>query len=174
MLLALKLATTLLSFTISASSLFSSSLVTLSSNIEILAHPTVYRPILIWHGMGDSCCNPQSIGKISSFIEDKLPGVVIRSVRIGDTEEEDRRSSFFGNMNQQIEDMCRLVLNDAELTRNGFNAIGFSQGGQFLRALTQRCPPPAHLVSLVYTLVTFGSQHMGIADGKRQQRSSQF
>lgn len=39
----------------------------------------------------------------------------------------------------------------------GFNAIGFSQGGQFLRALVQRCAKVR-----VYNLITIGSQHQGI------------
>ena len=37
-----------------------------------------------------------------------------------------------------------------------FNAIGFSQGGQFLRAVAQRCPQGMKV------LVTFGAQHQGI------------
>eukprot|EP00731_Ephydatia_muelleri_P031528 Em0023g35a len=39
----------------------------------------------------------------------------------------------------------------------GFNALGFSQGGQFLRALVQRCGKVR-----VYNLITLGSQHQGI------------
>lgn len=41
----------------------------------------------------------------------------------------------------------------------GFDAIGFSQGGQFLRAYVQRNNTPP-----VHNLITFGSQHMGISD----------
>ncbi|CBX99071.1 hypothetical protein LEMA_P083100.1 [Plenodomus lingam JN3] len=41
----------------------------------------------------------------------------------------------------------------------GLNALGFSQGGQFLRALVQRCGDRVR----VRNLVTFGSQHNGIA-----------
>ena len=35
---------------------------------------------------------------------------------------------------------------------NGYNAIGFSQGGQFLRGVAQKCPGMKNLIS-------FGGQH---------------
>ena len=28
-------------------------------------------PLVIWHGMGDCCCNPLSMGSIKSFVEKK-------------------------------------------------------------------------------------------------------
>lgn len=31
-------------------------------------------PIVVWHGLGDSCCNPQSIGAVVDAIEEHLPG----------------------------------------------------------------------------------------------------
>lgn len=37
--------------------------------------------------------------------------------------------------------------------------MGFSQGGQFLRAYVQRCNDPP-----VHNLITVGSQHNGVAD----------
>jgi palmitoyl-protein thioesterase len=39
---------------------------------------------------------------------------------------------------------------------NGYNAIGFSQGGQFLRAVAQRCPLG------MKNLITLGGQHQGV------------
>merc|ERR1712055_129134 len=41
--------------------------------------------------------------------------------------------------------------------QNGFNALGFSQGGQFLRAVQQRCPELG-----MKNLVTVGAQHQGV------------
>ena len=29
-------------------------------------------PVVLWHGMGDSCCSPYSIGSVKSLIQDKL------------------------------------------------------------------------------------------------------
>lgn len=43
--------------------------------------------------------------------------------------------------------------------KNGFNAVGFSQGGQFMRAYVERCNDPP-----VYNLITMGGQHQGVAD----------
>ena len=31
-------------------------------------------PVVIWHGMGDSCCNNRSIGAVRNLIEQALPG----------------------------------------------------------------------------------------------------
>ena len=44
-------------------------------------------------------------------------------------------------------------------TAPAINALGFSQGGQFLRGYVERCNNPP-----VANLVTFGSQHNGIAE----------
>lgn len=44
-------------------------------------------------------------------------------------------------------------------TAPAIDALGFSQGGQFLRAYVQRCNHPP-----VRSLVTFGAQHNGIVD----------
>ena len=52
--------------------------------------------------------------------------------------------------------VCEMIANDPAL-QNGFNAIGFSQGGQFLRAVAQRCPTPR-----MRNLITVGSQHQGV------------
>lgn len=40
-------------------------------------------PVVIWHGMGDSCCNPNSIGVIKKLVEDKLgmPMVLLTVLR---------------------------------------------------------------------------------------------
>uniref|UniRef100_H2YIF6 palmitoyl-CoA hydrolase n=1 Tax=Ciona savignyi TaxID=51511 RepID=H2YIF6_CIOSA len=40
---------------------------------------------------------------------------------------------------------------------NGFNAMGFSQGGQFLRALVQQCDGIK-----VHNLISIGGQHQGV------------
>jgi len=40
-------------------------------------------------------------------------------------------NSYFKNVNKQITEVCKMINEDEKLS-NGFNAIGFSQGGQFL------------------------------------------
>ena len=81
----------------------------------------------------------------------------------------------FGNVNSQLEGVAAQLDSIEELS-DGFDAIGFSQGmcaiahlvvgssddttgGQFLRAYVERYNSPP-----VHNLITFGSQHMGIAD----------
>ncbi|EGF81771.1 hypothetical protein BATDEDRAFT_86823 [Batrachochytrium dendrobatidis JAM81] len=118
-----------------------------------------YRPIVLWHGMGDSCCDPDSLERLTEMIQRWLPGVFIYSVQLGDSLEQDRQASFFGLVSSQIQEACDNISGVPELA-NGFNAIGFSQGGLFLRAVVQQClsSPPIH------TLLTFGSPHGGVSD----------
>lgn len=61
----------------------------------------------------------------------------------------------YGNVNEQIDLVAEQIANVTEL-KDGFDAIGFSQGGQFLRAYVERYNTPP-----VHNLITFGSQHMG-------------
>merc|ERR1712215_246210 len=113
-------------------------------------------PIVLWHGMGDSCCNPISMGNIKNFLEDEIAGVYVHSIMIGSNIIVDMESGFFRDTNRQVKEVCEMLANDPEL-QDGYNAIGFSQGGQFLRAVAQRCPEPP-----MKNLVTVGAQHQGV------------
>ncbi|XP_023229524.1 palmitoyl-protein thioesterase 1-like [Centruroides sculpturatus] len=113
-------------------------------------------PIVLWHGMGDSCCNPLSMGEVKGFLEKNIPNVYVYSIKIGENMFQDIENSFFLNVNKQIEEVCEQLKKDPQL-KNGYNAIGFSQGGQFLRGLVQRCPQPQML-----NLISFGGQHQGV------------
>lgn len=117
-------------------------------------------PVVLWHGMGDSCCASYSMGAIKSLIEDKLPGTYVHSIATGESALGDVWSSYFGNINDQVARVCRELRGTPQLDR-GFNAVGFSQGGQFLRAVAQRCQ---HTGPRMRTLVTVGAQHQGIAN----------
>ena len=44
---------------------------------------------------------------------------------------QDTLDGFFMNTNDQIKEACEMIKKDA-LLANGYNAIGLSQGGQFL------------------------------------------
>jgi palmitoyl-protein thioesterase len=61
-------------------------------------------------------------------------------------------------LTHKIEVVCDQLKNIPELA-GGFNAVGFSQGGQFLRAYVQRCNTPP-----IHNLITVGSQHGGVSD----------
>lgn len=54
------------------------------------------------------------------------------SIATGATEAKDVWSSYFGDLNEQVADVCEQIRSIPEL-QGGYNAIGFSQGGQFLR-----------------------------------------
>ncbi|XP_058807735.1 palmitoyl-protein thioesterase 1 [Phymastichus coffea] len=113
-------------------------------------------PVVLWHGMGDSCCFPFSLGQIKAILEERIPGVRVKSVKIGDSLAQDVENSYFRNVNEQVRQVCEELAQD-ETMRHGYNAIGFSQGGQFLRAVAQRCPEPPML-----KLITLGAQHQGV------------
>ncbi|EGD79194.1 palmitoyl-protein thioesterase 1 [Salpingoeca rosetta] len=116
------------------------------------------RPTVLWHGMGDTCCLPFSMGAVKKEIEKHLPDIYVYSIMLGKNEIEDEFEGFFGNVNTQVDNICTKLKSDPNL-KNGFNAVGFSQGGQFLRAYVQRCNDPP-----VHNLVTLGGQHMGVTD----------
>ncbi|KAG2221978.1 hypothetical protein INT45_010502, partial [Circinella minor] len=117
--------------------------------------------VVLWHGMGDSCCNPESMGRVKDLIQKSLPGTFVYSIQLGKTIEEDHEAGFFGVVNDQIDFVCDQLAGIPELTE-GFNAIGFSQvtiitivpGGLFFRGYVERCNRPA-----VHKLITFGSPH---------------
>lgn len=113
-------------------------------------------PLVIWHGMGDSCCNPLSMGAIKNLVEKTIPGIYVQSLMIGNNVFEDTTNGFLKNVNDQITEACNKISKDVQF-KNGYNAMGFSQGGQFLRAVAQRCPNPP-----MQNLISIGGQHQGV------------
>jgi len=113
-------------------------------------------PVVMWHGMGDTCCNPLSLGRIQKLIETHIPGIYVHSLRIGSNVEFDALNSFFMNSNRQVDYANKLITEDPKLA-GGFNAIGFSQGSQFLRAYIQR-----HNTPRISRLISIGGQHQGV------------
>uniref|UniRef100_A0A8C5WYX2 Palmitoyl-protein thioesterase 1 n=1 Tax=Laticauda laticaudata TaxID=8630 RepID=A0A8C5WYX2_LATLA len=113
-------------------------------------------PLVIWHGMGDSCCNPISMGYIKKIVEEKIPGIYVLSLKIGSSLIDDMENSFFMNVNDQVKKVCDQLSKDPNL-QGGYNAMGFSQGGQFLRAVVQRCPSPP-----MFNLISIGGQQQGV------------
>ncbi|CAL1526942.1 unnamed protein product [Lymnaea stagnalis] len=128
-------------------------------------------PVVLWHGMvfqqvvpasnfentGDSCCNPLSMGSIKKLVEQQVGGgVYVKSLEIGSNVLQDTENGFLMNVNKQIDIVCDQLAKDSKL-QQGYNALGFSQGGQFLRAVAQRCPTPPML-----NLVSFGGQQQGV------------
>merc|ERR1712183_637180 len=110
-------------------------------------------PVVLWHGMGDSA---SGMTGMETILKENIAGVYVHRIMIGGNIVTDVESGFFRDTNRQISEVCEMMASDPEL-QEGYNAIGFSQGGQFLRAVAQRCPNPP-----MKNLVTFGAQHQGV------------
>ncbi|KAI0035863.1 alpha/beta-hydrolase [Vararia minispora EC-137] len=115
------------------------------------------RPLVLWHGMGDSYAS-EGMLEFAEMIKGVHDGIFVHSIYLDENLDEDRRAGFYGNVNDQVESVATQLANITELA-DGFDAIGFSQGGQFLRAYVERFNAPR-----VHNLLTFGSQHMGVSD----------
>lgn len=134
-------------------------------------------PLIIWHGLGDKYVAPRFVKKIvlielyssyeaegirsvGALAEDANPGTFVYYIRLDDDASADRTATFLGNLTVQIEKVCADLASHPILSKApAINGLGFSQGGQFLRAYVERCNFPR-----VANLVTFGSQHNGISD----------
>lgn len=121
-------------------------------------YPDVPIPVVIWHGLGDNYA-ADGIASVGELVNDINPGTYVYNIRIEDSASGDQRATFFGNVTEQLEKVCADLAADHILaTAPAIDAIGFSQGGQFLRGYIERCNDPP-----VRSLLTFGSQHNGIS-----------
>ena len=112
--------------------------------------------VVLWHGMGDNCCLPFSMGSVRATIEDKIKGAYVVSLMIGTNPADDSYNSYFLPVHKQLEMACEMVSSDPKLAA-GFHAIGFSQGGLFVRALAQTCPG-----ARILNLISIGGPQQGI------------
>jgi len=116
-------------------------------------------PLIIWHGLGDDYARA-GLNEISTLASAIQPGLFTYTIRLASTPSEDQRATFFGNVTEQIAQVCADLASHPILsTAPAVDAIGFSQGGQFLRGYIERCNFPP-----VRNLITFGSQHNGISE----------
>ncbi|KAI0442146.1 palmitoyl-protein thioesterase 1 [Xylaria telfairii] len=116
-------------------------------------------PVVIWHGLGDTYA-AEGIRQVGELLEAANPGTFVYYIRLDASAENDRRATFYGNVTEQLASVCAdLAAHPILSTAPAIDAVGFSQGGQFLRGYVERCNTPP-----VRNLVTFGSQHNGIVD----------
>ncbi|BFZ57299.1 hypothetical protein PYCC9005_004350 [Savitreella phatthalungensis] len=114
---------------------------------------TDFLPTVIWHGLGDSA-DSEGIKSLVSLISNHTNSPTF-AISVGS-----RDASFVGDANAQIAGVCAALASEPLLAgARGINALGLSQGGQFLRGYAERCNAPA-----VGTLMTWGSQHAGISE----------
>lgn len=115
------------------------------------------RPVVIWHGLGDNW-NSSGIHRVEEIFASYYPGIRVHSISLNDDPLKDQQRSMFGDANVDIEQVCDTLTNMDYLS-NGFDAIGFSQGGVLMRALIERCASVK-----VINFISFGSPHMGVSE----------
>jgi palmitoyl-protein thioesterase len=116
-------------------------------------------PLIIWHGLGDNY-KGEGLVAVGELAQEVNPGTFVYNIRLDEDPSSDRTATFFGDVNKQLEQVCSDLANHPILsTAPAVNAMGFSQGGQFLRGYVERCNNPP-----VRNLITFGSQHNGITE----------
>lgn len=116
-------------------------------------------PLLIWHGLGDNYA-ADGLHTVGDLANETNPGTFVYYIRLDEDAGSDRTATFLGNVTEQVAQVCEDIATHKVLSKApGLNALGFSQGGQFLRGLIERCGETIK----VRNLVTFGSQHNGIA-----------
>jgi palmitoyl-protein thioesterase len=116
-------------------------------------------PLIIWHGLGDSFGN-DGLKSVATLAEETNPGTFTYIIKLADDANGDSRATFLGNLTEQIDKVCAdLAAHNILSTAPAIDALGFSQGGLFLRGYIERCNSPP-----VRSLVTFGSPHNGIAE----------
>lgn len=116
-------------------------------------------PLVIWHGLGDRF-DADGIKEVASLAEKINPETYVYRISLSDDGGSDRTATFYGNITEQIQYVCDdFAAHPVLSTAPAVNALGFSQGGLFLRGYVERCNKPP-----VRNLVTFGSPHNGISD----------
>jgi len=104
---------------------------------------SLYMPVVQMHGMGDFAVSPGML-EIRSAISKRLNGAYVKSVKVGLTPFADQRNTFFTTMDAQVDYFAKEVRADANL-KNGFNAVGYSQGNLVIRGYVERYnDPPVH------------------------------
>ncbi|KAJ9111305.1 hypothetical protein QFC20_002596 [Naganishia adeliensis] len=120
-------------------------------NSPTSTHPK-RRPLVIWHGLGDTA-NSDGISGLVQDIKDMFPGIYIHTVATpaGGSVDDERRAGFYGNASSQVDAMAATIQDIPEL-QEGFDGIGFSQGGLFMRDYVQRynVPPVSNLLTASY------------------------
>src|ERR1700733_10226818 len=151
--------TSLLSLLATASIVHSTVLPTSQFYIQEDDNDDTPLPLIIWHGLGDNYA-AEGLASTAKLAEETNPGTLVYIIRLDDDASADRSATFFGNVTLQIEKVCEdLAAHPILSTAPAVDALGFSQGGQFLSGYIERCNFPP-----VRSLVTFGSQHNGISE----------
>jgi palmitoyl-protein thioesterase len=109
---------------------------------RIFPTPATHRPLVIWHGLGDTA-NGEGIAGLMRDIKEMYPGIFIHSVQYpgSGSIDDERKAGFYGNASMQVDEVAETIRDIPELA-DGFDGIGFSQGGLFMRDYVQRHNEP--------------------------------
>jgi len=108
-------------------------------------------------GLGDSYDRLRPIEELLGTVNE---GTYTKTIKLGASPAADSQASFIGNVSAQVDQVCAELAGDNILaTAPAVDALGFSQGGLFLRAYIERCNRPP-----VRSLVTLGSPHNGVTE----------
>jgi len=99
-------------------------------------------PTILAHGMGDSCFNDGMI-KFTSYVS-SLTSTYASCIPTGSTRNSDTNNGFFLNMDASVDIFASQIQSNPQL-KDGFNAIGLSQGNNVIRGYIARYnDPPVH------------------------------
>lgn len=119
------------------------------SFVGIAVHGQVsWRPVVLMHGIKTSA---SVMDPVVSWIQADYPGIYVKNVEIGDG----TLDSMFLDLNIQVDQFAEKMRNDSKLA-NGFNLVGYSQGGLITRGYVQRYNDPP-----VYNYITWSGPHGG-------------
>jgi palmitoyl-protein thioesterase len=97
-------------------------------------------PIVFAHGMGDSCFNP-GFQRLVKHTSDTLGGIYSVCIPTGKDQKEDTTNGYFLNMDASVDVFAEAISKDEQL-KNGFHAIGLSQGNNVIRGYIARYNKP--------------------------------
>lgn len=130
---------------------------TITRHTPTISDKTGHLPVLLWHGMGDSY-DSSSMQWVSDTLQKEYPELDIYSIYIEQDSQKDKEASIIGDAMTQLTDVCEQIQNIDYDPLKGFNALGFSQGGLFIRSLVQICDVKFN------NIISFGSPQNGISD----------
>lgn len=116
-------------------------------------------PVVVFHGLGDRFDSPGLV----SLADDIASGDNATYVYIARTSNDsnvDKKATLFGNMTAQLEVIANEI-RKIDALRDGFNALGLSQGGLFARYYIERYNLAGHGYPVLRNLVTMGSPWVG-------------
>lgn len=111
-------------------------------------------PVVLAHGMGDSCFNA-GMQHLTQHVSQLLGGVYTVCIPTGKNQQEDTKNGYFLNMDASVDVFAEAIQQDEQLN-NGFHAIGLSQGNNVIRGYMTRFNQPA-----VHTFISINGVNAG-------------